>query len=280
MDNKTVPFQILIQTEEKDKFFPWMEVPPFKELTMGEWRLFEAKHTPRIMRAYFTAHVEYDGVNWVLTKGEGEKKEVWMSLTPMELESQGHHAHAARGSVLIGGFGMGVLAWNVAKKPNVKKIVVLERDRDILKIAETLRALPGWEALNDKMVLVEADALTYQSVFRYDVAIFDIWQSQGDSDVMPDMLKIVKNIPAKEYAAWGIEIDFVDWCIKKGIHAGQVKGNMWREFSKDIGIPLIFRNKPLMTKLAERAGVNFAMEYLERRKKMAINAALGQNLLG
>jgi hypothetical protein len=58
--------------------------------------------------------------------------EPWMSLTPMEMWTQRSGVFASTGHVVLGGLGMGWLLTQIAKKPTVKKITVVEQDQDLL----------------------------------------------------------------------------------------------------------------------------------------------------
>ena len=107
---------------------PWpeLEVPEYSEASNGGgWKL--EKKTPPMIRGYFNGLQIPKNDNWVLTKDNT----FWMSLTPMETESQAPHAAAATGHTVIMGFGMGMLAYNVPKKPEVTKVTVIEIDPEV-----------------------------------------------------------------------------------------------------------------------------------------------------
>ena len=63
-----------------------------------------------------------------------EKWEVWMSLTPHEVESQELGYRYAFGNVVIMGLGMGWIAANAALNPEVTAVTVVEQDPDVISL--------------------------------------------------------------------------------------------------------------------------------------------------
>ena len=120
-----------------------------------------------------------------LCENRGTHEGVWMSDEPRELRQMAEWIMASkpRGRVLVGGLGLGVVATWLAQRAEVGKIVVVERQQEVIDlvaphqsgyevvradIAEYLRGLPSWD---------------------FDDAILDTWQGTGEStwwtEVMP-----------------------------------------------------------------------------------------------
>jgi hypothetical protein len=57
---------------------------------------------------------------------------VWMSLTPMEMMTQRGGVKMASGTVVIGGLGLGWLLKKVCEKPEVERVIVVEKSRELL----------------------------------------------------------------------------------------------------------------------------------------------------
>jgi len=57
---------------------------------------------------------------------------VWMSLTPMEMMTQRGAFRLAAGTVVLGGLGLGWLLRKVAEKPEVERVVVVEKCQALL----------------------------------------------------------------------------------------------------------------------------------------------------
>lgn len=191
---------------------PTLALPPFKEQQLGNgWRLVKGE-APPLVRGYFKGLQRWGGANWMLK----ENDRVWMSVAPMELESQGWHATHASGRVLIGGAGLGVLLYNVARKPNVSKVFVVENNPDISEMASDF--VTAW-GLRDKVSFVVEDMLEFKTKeMAFDFAAIDIWPDLGDSNLRPHMRRIARNLPrVREFAAWGMELDFVSYLSEQGL---------------------------------------------------------------
>ncbi len=87
-------------------------------------------------RAYFDAPMQIPALHFKMGPKEREwernRWDTWMSLTPNEMWTQRSGVMAATGRVILGGLGMGWLLRQIAKKPTVKEIIVVEKDPDIL----------------------------------------------------------------------------------------------------------------------------------------------------
>jgi hypothetical protein len=60
--------------------------------------------------------------------------ELWMSLTPMEVQSAFMPIHLARGRVGTAGLGLGYFVQRVLPKPEVDRVVVYELKKDVLEL--------------------------------------------------------------------------------------------------------------------------------------------------
>ncbi len=57
---------------------------------------------------------------------------IWMSLTPMEMITQRSAVKMASHTVVIGGLGLGWLLKKVCQKPEVKRVIVVEKNQELL----------------------------------------------------------------------------------------------------------------------------------------------------
>lgn len=240
-----------------DPPFTPMMVPPLSEGRVGSWKV-AYDDTPRMIRGYFGGYRAMRE-NWVLLKSDSvvnpKKMTVWMSITPMELESAAHHVASAHGNVYIGGGGMGIVAWNCAMKKNVKRVVIVERDPEIVELLNRLAGDNEWPNWFDKVLVIQGDVLELSPREQFDVALIDIWDGIGAMEIRPDMQKIVKIVKAKEYAAWGGELDFITWCMENDIDSGSIESKHWNAYSKSIGVPLIQSKNPRMAEYALQAAL-------------------------
>jgi len=84
-------------------------------------------------RAFFDAEIAIPALHYRKpTTYNPDKWETWMGLTPLEMWSQRSGVQAATGDVVLGGLGMGWLLSEIAAKPTVKTIIVVERDKALL----------------------------------------------------------------------------------------------------------------------------------------------------
>jgi len=126
----------------KQDGLPWhpLETPEYTELTDGvRWTIKKLGRLP-LVRGYFLGLQPMREQNWILLRDE----EIWMSLTPMELESQAPHLLAARGHTVIMGFGMGVLTYNVLQNENVDRVTVIEIENEVVDLIDDSSDMLSW----------------------------------------------------------------------------------------------------------------------------------------
>lgn len=244
-DNKE---ELLTQFSKKELLAQLSEVleyktPPYEPLKVpeyfpgqyGKWKLEEIK-TP-IIRGYFTPYQSVTN-NYRLCQGET----LWMSLTPMELESQSHHALNANGHTVIMGLGIGVLLYNILLNKEVDKVTVIESDPDIIELFYQIIDATNWTNW-DKFSIIVADALSWIPSEPVDYLTVDIWPELGDDNLREDGQKIQRNVKAKQVALWGQELDFITYCVEQG-YSPPCTLEQYHEYIDAIGIPLIESDNP------------------------------------
>ncbi len=247
----THPWKAILDTYDT---LPWpeLEVPEYSEATKSDWKL-EKKNFPMI-RGYFKGLQAPKHDNWVLTKGG----QFWMSLTPMETESQAPHAAAATGHTVIMGFGMGMLTYNVLKNPAVTKVTVIEIDPEVVELIKEVSDMDNWPGI-EKMTMVYADALEWKPSEPVDVVLADIWENLGEESLRPDLVKIYENTKPTVIAGWGMELDYISWMNDNGYSEGDETTDTYYEYAEDIGLPLIEKGNDWYPKLAVTAAYNVTM---------------------
>ena len=113
---------------------PWPEIriPSYRAGHIGNWRL--ERQVQPVLRGYFRG-LQYAGENWLLTRGD----RVWMSLSPVEIESLAPHVPHMRGHVVIAGLGMGLALYNALLRPAVRRVTVVERDPEVIALFDAIR---------------------------------------------------------------------------------------------------------------------------------------------
>lgn len=92
-----------------------------------------------------------------------------MTDTPAEKQDHAEVVRAARGTCLITGLGLGMVANAMALKPEVEAVTVLEINPDVIALVAP--------TLHDKVTVIEADALEWPvpKGAKWDVIWHDIW---------------------------------------------------------------------------------------------------------
>ena len=107
---------------------------------------------------------------------------VVMSDTDMEKRTNANFVRNAHGNVLIGGLGIGLILLAIQDKPEVEKIVVVEKHREVIDLVKD--QLP----LNEKVEVVNADVWEYTPTEKFNTIYMDIWNFIN-TDVYRDSMK-------------------------------------------------------------------------------------------
>ena len=114
---------------------------------------------------------------------------IWMCITPNEINTMQKHIDNAKGNVLVFGLGLGYFPYMVSLKKDVKKITIIERDESIINLF--LSNLYPQFINKDKIEIVQDDAFNFlkkNDASRYDYAFFDLWHNAEDG--LPLYIKI------------------------------------------------------------------------------------------
>ncbi len=132
----------------------------------------------------------------------------WMSIVPMEVESQEIGIAAARGHTVVLGLGMGWCAANVALNPAVDRVTVVERDPQVIALIEALGIVGQLPAeARAKIRIVQADALVWRPDAPVDSVQADIWAKFVEPQKWADVRRMQDNIGAASFYFWGQEME-------------------------------------------------------------------------
>ncbi len=155
------------------KYLPTMEGKRFK---VEQFILSEERVKRERMFAAFGGGMSYREV-YSLKPGkyvkliDKELHQIVMSDTPMELETNERFVREARGRVLVGGLGLGIVILAIQAKEEVKEIVVVEKYEEVVALIK--ERLP----LNSKVKVVLGDIKEYPVEKGFDTIYFDIWNT-------------------------------------------------------------------------------------------------------
>ncbi len=154
---------------------------------------------------------------------------IWMRISPMEIESSYMFIKYAEGKVGVVGLGLGYVVQELAKKSNVEEIIVFEKERDIIELYYL-----NFEE-NKKIKIINKDAFEADSN-EFDYFYVDIYEYKLQPRVVDDYIKFNKLHNIKEYLFWGME-HFLLSCKYEEIVWVYIP-ELWMEISKNIFIAL------------------------------------------
>lgn len=109
-----------------------------------------------------------------------ENHAIWMAIIPHEINTMQHAIDEANGHVLVLGLGLGYYPFEISLKDNVKRIIIVEKNKRIIELFKT-NILPHFPH-KEKIEIVEADAYRYmrEKGKEFSYAFFDIYRSSDD----------------------------------------------------------------------------------------------------
>lgn len=217
--------------------------PRYREGGAGPWQLRALQMMAS--RGYWGEVYRIDGTV-ILSRRTESTTQSWMSMLPTELESQEIGLRQARGHTVVLGLGMGWLAANVALRPEVERVTVVERDVDIISlIAENgvFEQLPP--AARDKIVLERADALEWRPDRPVDSLQADIWLSLVEDRKLADVARMQANIDATSVYFWGQELEIWRYACRRCHGTPSLDWPMLRDVVEaDLRLPLLLPDWP------------------------------------
>ena len=220
--------------------------PRYRVGACGAWRLWVVQQ-PAVRGYWGTIYRVFGAV--ALTGPSRDNAEVWMSMTPMEVESQEIGIAAAHGHTVVLGLGMGWAAANVALNPAVKRVTVVERDPDIVALVDALgifAQLP--DTARRKIDIVVDDALAWRPDSPVDTLLADIWLKVAEPQKWADVRRMCDNIRPASLYFWGQEMEL--WrlaCRAAGGVPDVLTADLLGAALAGSGVPLITAGAPWWT---------------------------------
>jgi len=228
---------------------PWPEVqiPSYRPGRVGGWEL--KRQVQPVLRGYFRG-LQACAENYLLIRQD----RVWMSLSPVEIESLAPHVARMRGHVVIAGLGMGLALYNALLRAAVRRVTVLERDSEVI-------ALLVWPR-SGRFSIEEVDAREWHSPEPVDYLYADIWDKIGAPEAATDTRIMCRNLRPESAGYWGMEADFVSflahnhcrppvtqaqfhaWARTLGLPVAAYNNRAWLSSIPDVATQLIFGGSP------------------------------------
>lgn len=176
-------------------------IPQYRPLTSGDWELRVGSSV--LSQGYWTGATLVTGLPALARQGD-----VWMSLTPMEVESAQIGIGLSHGHVVIMGLGMGWAAAATAMRDSVTAVTVVEHDPDVLALHRELdlfAQLP--DAARAKIRLIEGDAFAYTPDAPVDLLMPDIWLPLVNDRRIDEVREMQVHVDAASIYFWGQELE-------------------------------------------------------------------------
>lgn len=173
----------------------------YRPLRQGGWELRRGGTV--LTRGYWSPPQLVQDMIALLRNGE-----TWMSITPMEIESQEIGIQHASGHVVVFGLGMGWAAAASALRPDVHRVTVVERDPDVIALHEALGlfgALP--DHAGEKVIVVHGDAFTWEPDGPVSILLIDIWLPLVSDGRIAEVRRMHRNVASDRLYFWGQEME-------------------------------------------------------------------------
>src|SRR4051812_13789661 len=175
--------------------------PVYRPATYGRWEVVIGG--VGFAPGYWSAPVLVSGMAALLRDGE-----TWMSISPLEIESEEIGIRAGQGHVLLLGLGLGWAAAASASLPAVTRVTVIERDPEVIALHRALDIFSQLEPeARAKLRIVEDDAFDYRPSEPVDLMIPDIWQPLVGGDRVAEVRRMQANVGARAVYFWGQELE-------------------------------------------------------------------------
>lgn len=132
----------------------------------------------------------------------------WMVDDPLHWIGMKRLAENSEGNVLVGGLGLGLVAYHLLKNPKVEKITIIEMNKNVIKLVGKLFAN------NNKVQIIQGNVKDYSWMKKdvyYDTIILDIWTYNGGKKnirIWAEMVSCISSFehtyPNSKVFVWGL----------------------------------------------------------------------------
>ena len=209
--------------------FDPVKIPPYSVFIGNVIKL--RRRDWHFSRGYFSDFVRTPEPIWSLH----ETGRAWMSTDPMELESHQPHIAMAHGNVVVCGLGMGLAVYNMALKPEVKSIMVVEINLKMMRAFRRFSNYENWPPeIKNKISFIRDDVIQPEG-FEWepvDYMYCDTWlQLYGDEGVphtRSSRNSLLIGQKPRYVSLWGQELEYASWATAN--EEDMTKESSWAEF--------------------------------------------------
>lgn len=128
----------------------------------------------------------------------------WMTVEPYEINTFAEFANTAKGNILLGGCGLGYIAYMLSLKDEVTGITIVDNNKHVIDLFKN-NILPQFKN-KDKITIVEGDIIEYLKVAdlnNYDEINIDVWRDYIDMIfVYLEALVVEHDNPQVKFSYW------------------------------------------------------------------------------
>lgn len=212
-----------------------MFIPRYQPFSGERWRL---RHADMVLcPGYWTPPQLVNGMALLTRIDDSGRARTWMSMSPMEIESQEIGCQHASGHVVVMGLGMGWAAANAALHPAVSQVTVVEFDPEVISAVEQsgiFGQLP--EAAHARIRVMHGDAHHYVPDTPADTLLADIWLPLFDARRDEEVRRMCANTGASRVYFWGQEMVIAHRARQSGL---ALDAETVARLAADMALPLI-----------------------------------------
>jgi len=134
----------------------------------------------------------------------------WMVDDPLHWEGMKRLAQKSKGNVLIGGLGLGLVLHALANNPDVKRIDVVERNKDVIELIKDL--------VPRKVNIHEGDVFDEKWFKKdYNTVILDLWitETANFGDMIRSFATFKTEYPEANVYIWGMREPSINPAVEK-----------------------------------------------------------------
>lgn len=161
------------------------------EIKIGKWNFQYDSYSP--YEGFMYKDIDVDNNNFAEQSHLGffskpfkyltvaQNNNIWMCITPHEIETMEKSISEANGNVAVFGLGLGYYPYMISRKEDVKEIIIIEKDKNAINLF-TQYILPQFEH-KEKIKIVQEDAFKFAKDLNstsINYAFVDLWHNVDD----------------------------------------------------------------------------------------------------
>ncbi len=148
----------------------WDKYNPYELFALDDIKKIDGYVVPKL--AFFNEEYKYPAIY--------KNDRIWMSVIPNEINTMKNDIKLLNGNVVVCGLGMGYILYHLVEKEDVNKIIVVEKDEEIIRFFN--KHLKDQFPNIYKVEIINDDALNYLKHLpnEIDMVYIDLWHDASD----------------------------------------------------------------------------------------------------